>query len=159
MDTSRGFLLGLIERLIGVVAVLLFWPTMLLAYFLIRVTSNGPVVLTDEFPASDGGIAHSCRLLSSPQDGLHGEASSLSPWKGERVRERGSLEEMKQCWVNVFKAFPSPRPSPHSCVAGRGRRGGRLFSACFVVYPADCSVRTTGRGSTAFRVSACHLAD
>jgi lipopolysaccharide/colanic/teichoic acid biosynthesis glycosyltransferase len=65
MDTSRGFLLRLIERLIGVVAVLLFWPTMLLAYFLIRVTSNGPVVLTDEFPARGGGMARSYRLRTT----------------------------------------------------------------------------------------------
>jgi hypothetical protein len=76
-------------------------------------------------------------LLSSPQDGLHREASSLSPWKGERVRERGGLEERKQCWVNVFKAFPSP----HSFVAGRGRRGGRSLFAFSVVYPAAWSVR------------------
>jgi len=55
----------LIERFVGVIAVLLFWPTMLLAYFLIRVTSNGPVILTDEFPASGGGIARSYRLRTT----------------------------------------------------------------------------------------------
>ena len=38
---------------------------MLVAYFLIRVTTNGPVVLTDEFPASGGGMARSYRLRTT----------------------------------------------------------------------------------------------
>ena len=65
MDSSRPFWLSLIERFVGVIVVVMFWPTLLLAFFLIRVTSNGPVILTDEFPASDGGMAHSYRLRTT----------------------------------------------------------------------------------------------
>jgi len=87
MNTSRAFLLSLIEHLIGVIAVLLFWPTMLLAYFLIRVTSNGPVVLTDEFPASGGGMAHSYRLRTT------GKGSSAFHAIGRFLREN-SIDEL-----------------------------------------------------------------
>src|SRR5713101_964980 len=34
----------------------------------------------------------------------------------------GYLGNMRSFSSNVFKAFPSPRPSPHSSVVGTGRR-------------------------------------
>ena len=91
MDTSRGFLLRLIERLIGVIVVLLFWPTMLMAYFLIRVTSNGPVVLTDEFPAGGGGMARSYRLRTT------GRGSSAFLVIGRFLRKY-AIDELPVFW-------------------------------------------------------------
>jgi N-acyl-D-amino-acid deacylase len=79
-------------------------------------------------------------LLTGQQEGLHREPNSLSSRRGERVRERGGFGPMRRCSTNLFKAFPSPRPSPHSFVMGRGSRGAHWLPVCFVVNPAVCSV-------------------
>src|SRR6266498_2248828 len=47
------------------IGVFVLWPTVLLACLLIRATSDGPVIITDEFPASNGGIAQSYRLRTT----------------------------------------------------------------------------------------------
>ena len=80
------------------------------------------------------------QLLMSRHDGLHYGANSLSLRSGERARERGAVGKLRSFTVNVFMAFPSPRPSPHSFVVGRGRRRHATCSARFVFYPADSSV-------------------
>jgi lipopolysaccharide/colanic/teichoic acid biosynthesis glycosyltransferase len=65
MDSSRPFGQRLFERSVGIIGVFVLWPTVLLACLLIRATSDGPVIITDEFPASHGGIAHSFRLRTT----------------------------------------------------------------------------------------------
>src|SRR3989442_1429110 len=44
--------------------------------------------------------------------------------------ERGCLGNTRSFSSNVFKAFPSPRPSPGSFLAGRGRRRSAACSPC-----------------------------
>src|SRR2546426_12031601 len=77
------------------------------------------------------------RLLMSPQDDLHWRVNSLSLRSGERVRERGVFGKLRWFTVNVIRAFPSPRPSPHSSVVERGRRRHHACSMRFGVYPVD----------------------
>ncbi len=48
-------------------------------------------------------------LLIRSQDGLHCETNSLSLQSGE---DEGGQGNMRSFSANVFKAFPSPRPSP-----------------------------------------------
>src|SRR2546427_9138959 len=49
--------------------------------------------------------------------------------RGEGQGE-GCLGNTKSFSGNVFKAFPSPRPSPRSFLAGRGRRRSAACSPC-----------------------------
>ncbi len=48
-------------------------------------------------------------LLLRSRDGLHYEANSLSLRRGE---DEGCQGNMRSFSANVFRAFPSPRPSP-----------------------------------------------
>ena len=64
---------------------------------------------------------YSTRFLPNP----------LSLRSGERARERGA-------W-NRLRDFPSPRPSPHSFVAGRGRR----YSVKTALFVLSSILRTT----------------
>ena len=65
MKSPRTVWLLLIERFFGVIVLFLLWPTLLLACLLIRATSDGPVVLVVEWPASDGNVAYSYRLRTT----------------------------------------------------------------------------------------------
>ncbi len=91
MDSSRPFWLNLIERFVGVIVVVMLWPTLLLARILIRVTSNGPVVVTDEFPACDGGMAKSYRLRTT------GSGSTAFRIIGRFFRKYG-IDELPVFW-------------------------------------------------------------
>src|SRR6266702_3218465 len=57
------------------------------------------------------------------------EEFPLPAERGEGQGE-GCLGNTRSFSSNVFQAFPSPRPSPRSFLAGRGRRGSAVCSPC-----------------------------
>src|SRR5712692_10562576 len=83
-------------------------------------------------------VLFSFALLRTPQDSLRsGDSLSARGTSGERARERGSFPA-DETFVQGWQGFPSPRPSPHSFVMGRGGSGARVRAlAAFVVHPAD----------------------
>src|SRR5712692_1361171 len=62
--------------------------------------------------------------------------------RGEGQGE-GCLGNTRSFSGNVFKAFPSPRPSPRSFLAGRGRRRSAACSPCLwrLSYGILCKLR------------------
>jgi|KBSSwiStaDraftv2_1062776.scaffolds.fasta_scaffold134339_7 lipopolysaccharide/colanic/teichoic acid biosynthesis glycosyltransferase len=91
MKSPRTFWLLLLERFFGVIVLVLLLPTVLLACLLIRATSDGPVVLVDESPASDGSVAHSFRLRTT------GVGSPAFRAIGKFLR-RYSIDELPVFW-------------------------------------------------------------
>ena len=60
MRLSTPFRLLLLERFVACVFLVVLLPTLLLVALLIHQTAGSPVVLTDEFPSSDGSAHRRC---------------------------------------------------------------------------------------------------
>ena len=65
MNSLRSLGLLFLERLVAVSALALLCPTLLLAALVIRITSAGPILLTDDVPDRDGTIFHSYRFRTT----------------------------------------------------------------------------------------------
>src|SRR6266702_5658183 len=68
------------------------------------------------------------------------EEFPLPAERGEGQGE-GCLGNTRTVSTNVFKAFPSPRPSPRSFLTGRGRRGSAVCSPWFCLL--SCGLPST----------------
>lgn len=91
MNSPRRFLLLLVERFVGVIVLVVLGPTLLLACLLIRATSDGPVVLMDEFPASDGSMVRSYRFRTTGTGSLTFRAIG-------RFFQKTSIDEFPVFW-------------------------------------------------------------
>ncbi len=79
------------DRVVGISLLVVLWFPLLLACLLIRVTSDGPVVVVDEFLASEGEVARVYRLRT------RGGGSAASRVLGVWFR-RYSIDELPVVW-------------------------------------------------------------
>jgi lipopolysaccharide/colanic/teichoic acid biosynthesis glycosyltransferase len=94
MNSQRQVWLLLIERFVGLFVLLVAWPTLFLAWLLIRTTSDGPVIVMDERTLSDGSRARGYRFRTT------GAGSPGFSAMGRFFR-RYSIDELPVFWSLV----------------------------------------------------------
>src|SRR4051812_26238265 len=65
MNSIRSFGVSIADRVIALFLLVALWPTLLLAAFLIHVTSDGPVLIPDEVLSRDGARFRSLRFRTT----------------------------------------------------------------------------------------------